>query len=231
MVTISGSVVDFIAKNEETLGEPWVRSIEPPFHEDSVHALSLADDADPADVLKRAQQSFGHRCAKSRSITQLPGAAINQAEWGTQHEPDFRKWNVDLAEGAARLRTLNMDSVCAILCVARRGFTGSPFITILGAPVITQISPEDPNSYGAPDWSRTVSGDIASLYTSTTDTRTHSVVASAASFSRAEVPTDQQHLDSLTCPVISTSIDQFSTKVDSDDESEGQYKVLFLPNY
>src|SRR5210317_533766 len=86
MVTISGSVVDFIAKNEETLGEPWVRSIEPPFHEDSVHALSLADDVDPADVLKRAQQSFGHRCAKSKNSTRFPGATIKKREWSAQHE-------------------------------------------------------------------------------------------------------------------------------------------------
>ena len=102
MVTISGSV-------EETLGEPWVRSIEPPFHEDSVHALSLADDADPVEVLKRIQQSFGHRCAKSKNSTRLPGATINQTEWSAQHEPDFRKWNVNLSEGAARLRTLHKD--------------------------------------------------------------------------------------------------------------------------
>ena len=181
------TIVDRILRDDRDLGEPFLKRIHPPFLEASAHMALIRKEK---DFVQKAQHSFGHRLFTRGATDRFKEAKLRLPEWSKKHLPEFQRWNVDALPGAARLQMLDQERVGALLCVAQHGFTGVPFITVYGGPVVTPVqaskAPTKDEHYGAPDWGASFAPPIIDQYLPEGVDFSHAVAASAASFTRGD---------------------------------------------
>lgn len=231
MAPFGKTIVDRISRDDKKMGDAWIRRIAPPHYEWSAHQ-ALIDKV--SDFSGKARHSFGHRLDGRQRIDRFPEALKKLGDWETDDMPDFHKWNNnDLDEGVLRLHSLDQDRVGAILCIARNGADGDPYITVVGGPVITPVDLQEIRNHGAPNWSKTFPSAVTKQYVPSTTDTTHAVAASMASFSRAVVPDTLQDLEAMIKPVIMTPGTQFCRRLSptTTGGKSSSFRTLFLPMY